>query len=65
MFVRNRTSQRVEMFHQPYVSHWSQQLGKVWERRRATDFPVRIPPEALVYCSKSSDDDPKGRVSSE
>jgi len=33
-------------------------------KKYGTDFPVLMPPDALVYCSSNWEEDPKGRVSS-
>ena len=49
------------MFHES-GSVGSERYSKKWEKK--THFPVLIPPDALVYCSRSCEDDPKGSMSS-
>jgi len=35
-----------------------------YSKKEKTHFPVLIPPDALVYCSRRCEDDPKGSMSS-
>ena len=43
----------------------SERRDGVFEKmKKKTHFPVLMPPDALVYCSKSCEEEPKGSMSS-
>ena len=65
MFVRNGPRQRIKVLHQSVFLSLVRFTRNTDQNGIATDFPIRIPPDALVYCSNSCGSEPKGRISSE
>ena len=65
VFVRNGPRQRIKVLHQSVFLSLVRFTRNTDQNGIATDFPIRIPPDALVYCSNSCGSEPKGRISSE